>query len=169
MACTHSAQPAALFCDQIRPDGESGLNPLLSPDLFSCFDDAAACRRMPRRGSAEACRAVSAPDWHCYAVSSPGPHTDPLETAMSCLPSKAMCESSRPRSMAGDDAMRVGACAPAAAVYCHAGTESRGLMCYGDDATCQLTASMLAATLVGGESLTACARWNSAGPAAPAR
>ena len=64
--------------------------------------------------------------------------------------------------MFGDEAaMRVSACAPTATVYCHAGSKTRGLLCYANEVTCKLTTAMLAATLVGGEPLTACTPWTS--------
>ena len=140
------------FCRQF-PRGTSELNPLFT-GAFVCFDKMEACSGQADADSSTECRASGEPHWHCFSMEHRGPTYDPMNRTTACLPSQAMCDSSRPVFDVGD--VVVGTCTPLDSVYCYVG-DAGALMCFADDAACTKAKRFLGHVLPGGSPSGDCA------------
>ena len=175
-ACERSPKPdAELSCFQARiaDTGSSGSNPLLSGQITTmCFDGLKDCdlfraAKAPRDPSA-GCRALREPSWHCYSTKHRGPTSDPLNNVTTCLPTKALCDASRPDpKLAKFDALGdlvSGPCVPVETVSCETG-RTGAVSCYADNATCKLVKGYTEAVLPTLQRSSECAPRRSVVPA----
>ena len=125
VAGCHHQRDTPLHCGHGPPPASGGINPLLVPGAFYCYDAATSC---PGE-----CSAVTSPRWSCYTQDGP-----PAPGTI-CYPDPAMCLASRPHRPG------VGECAEVDAAYCS--TANHAVTCQATAAECERTRDLLASAL----------------------
>lgn len=125
VAGCHRQLATSMWCAPLRPPTDGGLNPLLVPGAYACYDDAAACPA--------GCIEVTSPRWACFVTTgAPVPMT-------TCYPDPFMCLASRPHRS------DVGECAEVDAVSCS--TASHHLSCQVTAADCEISRDLVTSVL----------------------
>ncbi len=157
----HHDNHAAVFCRTVSSD-LAGINPLIAPTTYMCFDDRGACEdpgdaKQPR----VACVSSGPPHWQCFTVGHLQSTKDPLNNASTCYPTATMCAASRMQPPADSDVV-VGQCAATDAVYCRTGHHA--LMCNASEHDCDFERDVMEHAPGGDldDAPSACARWSSA-------